>query len=76
MSWSLWLVKGGNCVVYADVIAQGSTRAAVGQEVPLFVKAKQNLNPGNVLPVALGVPILAGAALFGPVVLRRRRLGT
>ena len=76
VSWSLRLVKGGNYVVYADVIAQGSTRASVGHEVPLFVRAKQNLNPGNVLPVALGVPILAGAALFGPVVLRRRRLGT
>ena len=62
-------------MVYANAIAHGSTRASVGQEVPLTVVAQKNLNPGNALPVALGVPILAGAALFGPVLLRRRRLG-
>ncbi|MBA2714236.1 MAG: hypothetical protein H0U55_11885 [Rubrobacteraceae bacterium] len=74
VSWSLRLVKGGNYTVYANAIVQGSTRASVGQEVPLFVQTKQNLNPGGVLPVALGVPILAGAALIGPVFLRRRNL--
>jgi hypothetical protein len=74
VSWSLRLVKGGNYAAYANAVARGSTRASVGQEVPLFVKTKQNLNPGGVLPVALGVPVLAGAALFGPVFLRRRNL--
>jgi hypothetical protein len=74
VNWSLRLVKGGNYTVYANAIARGSTRASVGQEVPLLVRAKQNLNPGGVLPVALGVPVLAGAVLFGPVFLRRRRL--
>lgn len=73
-SWRLRLVKGGNYVVYAGAVAQGSTRASVGQEVPLLVSARQNLNPGGVLPVALGVPIAAGLALFGPVLLRRRTL--
>ena len=73
-SWSLRLVKGGNYVVYANAIDQDSTRASVGQEVPLFVATKQNLNPGGVLPVALGVPVLAGAALFGPVLVRRKNL--
>jgi len=75
-SWSLRLVKGGNYVVYANAIDQGSTRASVGQEVPLYVAAQQNLNPGGVLPVALGIPVLAGAALFGPVLVRRRNLST
>ncbi len=74
VSWSLRLVKGGNYVVYANAIAGGSTRASVGQEVPLSVKAQKNLNPGGVLPVAIGVPIVAGAVLFGPVALRQRRL--
>lgn len=74
VSWSLRLVKGGDYVVYANAIAGGSTRASVGQEVPLSVTAQKNLNPGGVLPVAIGVPIVAGAALFGPVALRQRRL--
>jgi len=74
VSWSLRLVKGGDYVVYANAIAGGSTRASVGQEVPLSVKAQKNLNPGGVLPVAIGVPIVAGAVLFGPVALRQRRL--
>lgn len=74
VSWSLRLVKGGNYVVYANAIAGGSTRASVGQEVPLSVTAQKNLNPGGVLPVAIGVPIVAGAVLLGPVALRQRRL--
>ena len=74
VSWSLRLVKGGDYIVYANAIAGGSTRASVGQEIPLSVTAQKNLNPGGVLPVAIGVPIIAGAALFGPVALRQRRL--
>lgn len=74
VSWSLRLVKGGDYVVYANAIAGGSTRASVGQEVPLTVTAQKNLNPGGVLPVAIGVPIVAGAVLLGPVALRQRRL--
>lgn len=74
LSWSLRLVKGGDYVVYANAIAGGSTRASVGQEVPLTVTAQKNLNPGGVLPVAIGVPIVAGAVLLGPVALRQRRL--
>lgn len=75
-SWSLRLIKGGDYVVYANAIDKGSSRAAVGQEVPLTVTAHKNLNPGGVLPVAIGVPILAGAALFGPILLRRRSLAS
>lgn len=74
VSWSLRLVKGGDVVAYANAIAGGSTRASVGQEVPLSVTAQKNLNPGGVLPVAIGVPIVAGAILLGPVALRQRRL--
>lgn len=74
VGWSLRLVKGGDYVVYANAIAGDSTRASVGQEVPLTVKAQRNLNPGGVLPVAIGVPIVVGAALFGPVALRQRKL--
>lgn len=73
-SWSLRLVKGGDYVVYANAIERGSTRASVGQEVPLSVAAQRNLNPGGVLPVAIGVPLVAGVALLGPVALRQRRL--
>jgi len=71
-SWDLRLIKGGEYVVYAAAIAQGSPQAAVGPEVPLSVTSQKNLNPGGVLPVALGVPILVGTALFAPVFWRRR----
>jgi hypothetical protein len=71
-SWDLRLIKGGEYVVYAAAIAQGSSQPAMGPEVPLSVTAQKNLNPGGVLPVALGVPVLVGAALFAPVFWRRR----
>ncbi|MBA2713791.1 MAG: hypothetical protein H0U55_09610 [Rubrobacteraceae bacterium] len=71
-SWDLRLIKGGEYIVYAAAIAKDSSQAAVGPEVPLSVTAQKNLNPGGVLPVALGVPMVAGAALFVPVFWRRR----
>jgi hypothetical protein len=74
VSWSLRLIKGGDYVLYAIAIERDSSRAAVGPEVPLTVTAHKNLNPGGVLSVALGVPIIAGVALFGPVFVRRRNL--
>ena len=67
-------MKGDDYVVYANAIAGGPTKASVGQEVPFSVTAQKNLNPGGVLPVASGVPVVAVAVLFGPVALRRRRL--
>jgi hypothetical protein len=73
-SWDLRLIKGGDYVVYPAVIAGRTDRPAVGPEVPLSVASHQSLNPGGVLPVALGVPILAGLVLFGPVIWRRRKL--
>ena len=76
VSWRLRLIKGGDYVIYANAIVNGSSRAAVGKEVHLTVTAHKNLNPGGVLPVALGVPVLAGAALFAPVFIRRRKLTT
>jgi hypothetical protein len=71
-AWDLRLIKGGEYVVYAAAIEKGSSQAAVGPVVPLSVTAQKNLNPGGVLPVALGVPILVGTALFVPVFWRRR----
>jgi hypothetical protein len=75
-SWSLRLIKGGNYIVYPAAIAGGVVQPAVGPEVPLYVTAQKNLNPGGVLPVALGVPIIAGMVLFVPVFWRRRHFGT
>lgn len=59
---------------FVCAIAGGSTRASVGQGAPLSVAARKNLNPGGVLPGAIGVPVVAGAVLLGPVAFRQRRL--
>jgi hypothetical protein len=71
-SWDLRLIKGGEYVVYAAAIEKSSSQPSAGPEVTLSVTAQKNLNPGGVLPVALGVPILVGLALFLPVFWRRR----
>jgi hypothetical protein len=48
----------------------------LGRRSPLFVRTKQNLSPAGVLPVAIGVPIVVGLALFGQVFLRPRTFAT
>jgi hypothetical protein len=73
-SWDLRLIKGGDYVVYPAALTGGTREPSVGLDVPLSVSSHQNLNPGGVLPVALGVPIIVGVLLLGPVLWRRRNL--
>jgi len=64
LSWKIHFVKAGTYAL--TVIAEIS-----GQDLPIAssitrftVQPKKNLNPGQVLPVALGMPILLLAIIF------------
>jgi hypothetical protein len=59
LDWNLRLVKAGSYTV--DVLFNGNgdlSPPATSQRISLQVAPKINLNPGNVLPIAFGVPAL------------------
>jgi hypothetical protein len=72
--WKIHLVKAGtyNLVIIAN--RADRDRPEVSTQTTLLVKPKRNLNPGQVLPVALGMPLLLGFALALLAYLRRRRI--
>ncbi|GGL71710.1 hypothetical protein [Halocalculus aciditolerans] len=78
-SWSVKAIKGGTYRVYivavpSNASSQSQRPTAVSDPVDLMFTQSNNLNPGNVLPTILGVPVgllvLAGAV----ITVRRRQL--
>jgi hypothetical protein len=72
LNWKIHLVKAGaySLVIIAEVGGNGAPQ--VSSIVRLDVSPKHNLNPGHVLPVALGTPIAVALLLF--LLTQRRRV--
>jgi hypothetical protein len=64
LNWRIHFVKPGqyNLVIIAS--RADSSVPEVSSQTTFFVMPKQNLNPGQVLPVALGMPVLVGGMLL------------
>jgi LPXTG-motif cell wall-anchored protein len=76
LSWRVKAVTGGHAAVYVIVVpgraqATGPERLAVSPAIDVRIADTKDLNSGGVLPLALGVPALLGAAAL--FVRRRRR---
>jgi hypothetical protein len=74
LDWKIHFVKAGRYNLV--IIASRSDRSMpeVSGQTTLVVKSKQNLNPGKVLPVALGTPILVAFVLLLAHYRRQRQL--
>jgi len=76
MEWNVRLVKDGS---YTIVILFSTNNSSVpptsSSKIFLDVAPKHNLNPGNVLPVAFGVPALLTAILGTINYTRGRKMG-
>jgi hypothetical protein len=72
LNWKIHLVKAGaySLVIIAEVGGNGTPQ--VSRIVRLDVSPKHNLDPGHVLPVALGTPIVVALLLF--LLTQRRRV--
>ena len=73
LRWTIQPISPGDYILYAVALVadrQSSPTAAVSNAVPVAITERRSLNPSGVLPVALVVPILLGAA----IVIRRRQL--
>jgi len=70
LSWKIHFVKAGkySLIIVAEVVGQEIPQ--VSTIVHFTVNQKRNLNPGQVLPVALGIPIVV---LFIMLLLNYRR---
>lgn len=84
-NWSLKSIKGGTYRVYITVVpkndASGTQRpaavqrpVAVSPPVNIMLTQRNNLNPGNVLPTILGVPVGLLALAGAVITVRRRKL--
>jgi hypothetical protein len=65
--WRVHLIRSGDYTASVVAEAEGVDLPVVSRLTYLKVLPKRNLNPGNVLPVALGEPILL---VFGFLLLR------
>jgi len=69
--WPMRLIDSGNYVVYITVVNKNDNIPVTSTMSHLEIKRILRLNPNNVLPVAIGEPLLIGI-LFIFVVLRKR----
>jgi hypothetical protein len=70
LAWKVKAVTGGRVAIYVVVLPQRS-HPAVSPAMDVRITDTKDLNSGGVLPLALGVPALLGAATL--TVRRRRR---
>lgn len=76
MEWNVRLVKDGSyTVVILFSSNDGSVPPTASSKTFLEVAPKQNLNPGNVLPVVFGAPALLMAILGSINYARGRKMG-
>jgi ABC-2 type transport system permease protein len=81
LSWIINTILDGDYLVYMVVIPEPDSPEETSQPVAsagihLTVTPFTRLNPGGVLPFAIGVPVLVAAGTYVAFRLRRRRIDT
>ncbi len=72
VGWSIQPISGGSFALYAVALSPGSDQVAASNVLDVTVTDQRSLNPGGILPVALGAPALVGALLMVQMRLARR----
>jgi hypothetical protein len=72
--WPMRLIDSGSYVAYITVVDKNDNSPVSSAMSHLEVKRIIRLNPHNILPVAIGEPILIGV-VFMLIALKRRRKG-
>ncbi len=73
--WPMRLIDSGNYVAYITVVDKNDDTPISSVMSHLEIKRILRLNPNNVLPVALGEPVVLGA-VFMLIAFRRKRGAT
>ncbi len=64
LEWTVQPVAAGTYTVYTVALSAGSEALASSNALQVTVQDRRTLDPGGILPVALGVPLLVGALLL------------
>ncbi len=72
LNWKIHFVKAGKYSLIIVAAAEESNTPQVSPITRFAVAPKRNLNPGNVLPTALGTPLII-ALLLSMLVVRRQK---
>ncbi|MGI9607936.1 MAG: hypothetical protein ACR2P0_17540 [Acidimicrobiales bacterium] len=70
--WTLQPIAGGDFTVYAVVLAAELDSVETSQVLRVNVVDQRSLNPGGILPVAIGMPAIVGGLLVGQIGRGRR----
>lgn len=71
--WPMRLINSGSYVTYITVVDKGDTKPVSSAMSYLEIKRVLRLNPNNVLPVAVGEPVLIGIVFIFITSNRRKR---
>ena len=77
LAWKLNAVNAGTIGVYVAVLPRSGAPVppTTGPTVHVSIRERRTLNSGGILPLALGIPSLIGAAALGIRLGRRRSEG-
>lgn len=72
VEWAIQPISAGTFATYAVALSPGVDTIAASNVLSVIVADQRTLNPGGVLPIAVGAPVLIGALLLLQMRLARR----
>ncbi len=72
VDWRIQPISAGRFTVYAVAVSDDGAELAASDVLAVDVADRRSLDPGGILPVAIGEPVLVGALLLLQVRLARR----
>ena len=72
VEWTIQPISGGTFATYAVVLSAGADSVAASNVLQVTVADQRTLNPGGILPVAIGAPIIVGTLLVAQLRAARR----
>lgn len=72
VDWELQPIAGGEFAVYAVALSAGIDTLSPSNVLRVAVADQRSLNPGGILPVAIGAPLVVGGLLLLQMRLARR----
>lgn len=73
VSWTIQPISPGSYTTYAVVLSTGSETIVASNALRIDVEDERSLNPGGILPVAIGAPVFVGGLFVWQLTASRRR---